>query len=422
MNWSSFPLELQEKILIQLPSCSIPQCKQVCKSWKDFIETKLNKNMFGEVPKFVKTVETIEVVDLGVDGKEREFDMLNVFENNIVFQSDDEYNREDYINLMVYNLVTRDTWTVGSIGPLAKEDTSINKTLLAINYKSNINLVRLGHKVLKVFSLETKAVVFEDIVPDTLCKIQLDQSSSRLILLYTMKIEVLSFNNNSFSRFSCNTQVPLHFDDYESAVENDVNVMCWESATYMSFPNLSHFETSEEDGKHQISAFVWKIDDQKKQIKRHKYFADFGSCLQLTYDKIALMGAFYVSSSFIVITEEDPSLNAESYNFLLKVLNEEGELLKRIQLNDHSFEMFGTYMYENRLVINSFGRRGKGETNVFNLKELLNSEANNNVSMKRFPELNLENSFYSLDCTSIVNVDPEEKEIIVSRLDFWVNG
>ena len=98
MNWSSFPLELQEKILIQLPSCSIPQCKQVCKSWKDFIETRLNKNMFGEVPKFVKTVETINVVDLGIDGKGRKFDLLNVFENNIVFQSDDEYNREDYIN------------------------------------------------------------------------------------------------------------------------------------------------------------------------------------------------------------------------------------------------------------------------------------------------------------------------------------
>ena len=166
---------------------------------------------------------------------------------------------------MVYNLVTRDAWTVGSIGPLVKKgrylDTSINKTLLAINYKSNINLVKLGHKVLKVFSLETKAVVFEDIVPDSLCKIQLDQSSSRLILLYTMKIEVLSFNNNSFSRFSCNTQVPLHFYDHDSAVENDVNFICLDSDTYMSFPNLSHFEINEENGKYQITAFVWKIND-----------------------------------------------------------------------------------------------------------------------------------------------------------------
>ena len=106
MNWSTLPSELQEKILTLVPSRSIPQCKQVCKSWKDIIETRLKKNMFGEVSKFVEKVETIEVGDLGDDGNEREFELWGACENNIVIKSDDRYNRDNYINLMVYNLVT----------------------------------------------------------------------------------------------------------------------------------------------------------------------------------------------------------------------------------------------------------------------------------------------------------------------------
>ena len=170
MNWSSLPPELQEKILILIPSCSIAQCKQVCKSWKHIIETRLNKNMFGEVPKFVEKAETtIDVGDLGID---EEFDILDANENNIVIESEDRYNRDNHIDLMVYNLVTKDAWRIGSIGPLANESedqlsTYMNKTLLVIYYKSDINLLRSRHKVLKVFSLETKEIVFEDIVPDT---------------------------------------------------------------------------------------------------------------------------------------------------------------------------------------------------------------------------------------------------------------
>ena len=248
MNWSSLPSELQEKILTLVPSRSIPQCKQVCKSWKDIIETRLNKNMFGEVSKFVEKVETIEVGDLGDDGNEREFELWGACENN---------NRDNYINLMIYNLVTKDTCRIGSIGPLANESEGvlyfhISKTLFAICYKSDINLLRSEHKVLKVFSLETKEIVFEDIVPDTVRKVQIAQSSSLLVLLHSTKIEVLSFNNNSFSRFSTNTQLPIHFEDDESGVEIDVNVTCWYSETSMSFPNFSHFEVNEENGKAKI--------------------------------------------------------------------------------------------------------------------------------------------------------------------------
>ena len=423
MNWSTLPSELQEKILTLVPSRSIPQCKQVCKSWKDIIETRLNKNMFGEVSKFVEKVETIEVGDLGDDGNEREFELWGACENNIVIKSDDRYNRDNYINLMVYNLVTKDTCRIGSIGPLANESEGvlyfhISKTLFAICYKSDINLLRSEHKVLKVFSLETKEIVFEDIVPDTVCKVQIDQSSSLLVLLHSTKIEVLSFNNNSLSRFSTNTQLPLHFEDDESAVENDVNVTCWYSETSMSFPNLSHFEVNEENGKYQISAFVWKINDEKKQVKRHKYYADFGSYLQLTHDKKVFWEAFYVSSSFIVITKDGH--DAKSINYLLKVLNDEGELLKTIQFNPR-FGYLGSYMHENRLVIHSLEEGVKFEMNMFDLRELLNSEANNNLSMKRFPGHVVNYDLVFSDDTSITIIDLEKGKLIVRRLDFWVN-
>ena len=80
--------------------------------------------MFGEVSKFVEKVETIEVGDLGDDGNEREFELWGACENNIVIKSDDRYNRDNYINLMVYNLVTKDTWRIGSIGPTVASYTS----------------------------------------------------------------------------------------------------------------------------------------------------------------------------------------------------------------------------------------------------------------------------------------------------------
>ena len=107
----------------------------------------------------------------------------------------------------------------------------------------------------------------------------------------------------------------------------------------------------------------------------------------------------------------------------LKVLNDEGELLKTIQFNSR-FGYLGSYMHENRLVIQSLEEGGKIEMNVFDLRELLNSEANNNVSMKRFPRFpghKVNNRFIFSDHTSITNIDLEKGKLIVRRLDFWVN-
>ena len=449
MDWSSLPNELQEKILSCLPASSIPQCKQVCKSWKDFIETRLNKNMFGEVPKYVKTVETIRLRDLGVLEKRRSgFCVKALFENNLVLSCDDRYNRKNYIHLLVFNVVTKDSWKVGNIGPLEKNMFEkdiyvyINKTLLAICYRSDNKQLDSEHKVLKVYSLEAKEIIFEEILLDRLRKVEIDQSSSMIALLYSTKIEILSFNDNLFSRFSCKTQIPINFDtcvtNFQTDDMYDDKITCLESATYLNFPFLCHCEVNDvneydedngvnegtndrEDLSIQTSAFVWKINDQKKQVRRHKYVADFGSCLQLTTDSIALMEAIYVSSSFVVILEETPSFHDTGvFLFWLKILNDEGDLVKTIPLKDHSFDSFGAYLYENRLVINSFELGGKGEMNVFDLGELLNSEANNNVTMKRFPELNHQHSEPLSNHSSIASIECAGMgKIHVLRLDFW---
>ena len=425
MNWSSLPLELQEKILIYLPRVSVPQCRQVCKSWKNFIETRLNKNMFGEVPKYVKTEETIEV---DVVGNKRKCYIKAVFENNVVFLSDDTYNRKNYQNLMVYNVVSKDTWRMGNIGPIsngrfAELYVYINKTLLAICYKSDINLLGIGHKILKVFSMDTKEILFEDMFPDILRKVQIDRSSSLLALLYSTKVEVLSFNNNLFSRFSCNTQVPVNFDscfiNFQDVVYDD-NYSCIWSTDHLMFPYLCHCEVNEEDAqeKTQTSAFVWKIDDQEKKVKRHKYFADFGSCLQLTYDKTAIEEAIYVSSSFAVVTVEPGE--EDDHLVLLKILNDDGELLRRIQLKNHTCDI-QVYTFGRRLVLNSPYSivESEGATNMFDLRELLGSDANNNVSVKSFPEINHNQGWNMLDFTSVARIEFENLKLKVTRLDFW---
>ena len=102
---------------------------------------------------------------------------------------------------------------------------------------------------------------------------------------------------------------------------------------------------TEENGKYQISAY-----------------------LQLTHDKKVLWEAFYVSSSFIVITKDGH--DAKSINYLLKVLNDEGELLKKIQLGDPRYGYFGSYVHENRLFIHSLEEGEKCEMNVYDLREL----------------------------------------------------
>ena len=96
-----------------------------------------------------------------------------------------------------------------------------------------------------------------------------------------------------------------------------------------------------------------------------------------------------------------------------------GELLKTIQFNPR-FGYLGSYMHENRLVIHSLEEGVKVEMNVFDLRELLSSEANNNVSMKRFPGHKVNNGLNFSDDTSITNIDLEKGKIIVRRLDFWV--
>ena len=134
------------------------------------------------------------------------------------------------------------------------------------------------------------------------------------------------------------------------------------------------------------------------------------------------MESIYVSSSFVMILE-DGYHDTGVFLFWLKILNDEGDLVKTIQLKDHSFDSFSASMYENKLVIHSFDRGGKGEMNVFDLRELFNPEPNNSVSMKRFPELNHKHSQQILNHSSITSIIDccGNGKIHVIRLDFWAN-
>ena len=61
----------------------------------------------------------------------------------------------------------------------------------------------------------------------------------------------------------------------------------------------------------------------------------------------------------------------------------------------------------------------EGATNMFDLRELLRSEANNNVSMKSFPEVNHNQGWNMLDFTSVARIEFENLKLKVTRLDFW---
>jgi len=127
------------------------------------LQTKLKNNKFGDAPKYIKTEETMKVGELGVVGDKSKCCIATTFKNFVVFTSGDTYKRENYTNVIVYNNDTKDIWKVGNVGPLlfgGNFDVKLNKTILAINYDSDINEFYYGdNDTLKVFSMESKEIL-----------------------------------------------------------------------------------------------------------------------------------------------------------------------------------------------------------------------------------------------------------------------
>ena len=431
MEWSSLPPELRVKIFLYLQGGSLHKCRQVCKTWNNFIleniwgsqdarevlEMKLKDNMFGEESNYVEASETIEVGDLGVVGDKSNCKIEAAFENFVVLSSDDTYRRKNYINVKVYNVVTKDIWRVGNFGPLFPEDNcltlavDLSKSLLSIVYGSD------ACSTINVFSVDTKEIIFEEVFSEDFGFIN-DKSSSLLALLFDSKVEVLSFNDHNFSRYSCTTDVPIQFywREYEDGVCH--------TYSHLEFPNLCHFQTIEDEGK---TVFVWIIDDFEKTVKIHKYVADLESFLRQS-DRLVVFDVLYVSSSFVVISKDQQTCS----RLCLEVFNDEGDLIKKIQLHSwftsqDSWSFFCLSIFENKLIVCNCEMvmiRNSGGKVLIDLGELLVPGENNNVSMKTFSELKLKQSLCSMNHSSVFSVAIEKAEQMepkmkVIKLNFW---
>jgi len=249
-----------------------------------------------------------------------------------------------------------------------------------------------------------------------------------------MKVEVLSFNNGFFSRYSCHSDVPIHFDDDDLDDNNEDNGgggVSWTYSNHLMSSNMCHLQYTDALDQGQIanfSAFVWKIDDKKKNVKRIKYFPDFGSCLQLREEKVFSVTATYVSSSFVVVTIEAHDVS------LLRVLNDEGELLRSVHLDGKINEFFGFFTHENVLFVESEYMDevevsySYGLMALFDLEDLLKPEQNNMPMLKIYPELMQEKGFHLTDHTSISSItivegdetkNKKKPKIRVIKLDIW---
>ena len=135
------PRSIVIEIFGQLSGGSLHKCRQVCHEWNNFIlenvwgsrygrkmiERRLEQNKSVEDLKFEKTEQ---ILDIGVNNLE----IRAGHEDQFVFICPDSFNRKKYVDLIVYNIKTEDTWKVAKFGPLRTEDDgSVLKPQVLLN-------------------------------------------------------------------------------------------------------------------------------------------------------------------------------------------------------------------------------------------------------------------------------------------------
>jgi len=352
-------------------------------------------------------------------GDRTRFFTAAVCENHVVLVSDDTENLESHINVKVFNVVTKDTWTVGNFGPLWVDYddilVSISKTLLSITFLSHFNEDGDACYDLKLFSMETREILLEDELYNIGCvRVDLSSSLPLLVILYETNVKVLSFDKDTYLRnrahteTSCYTDAPLHFDGWQGG--NGY------SYSNLEFPYMCHFQGIHDDcwEIRNTSAFVWKIDDGEKKVESHKFVADFDTYLRLSEELVAAV--HYISSSFVVV-----SMNRSSTPAALYVIDEGGAPIRKIQLNSLHADLFKNIYKNINVIIDS-----EMVMKWLYLGELLNPGENNNVSRTSFLELILEYSHSLMDHSTLSSIIIEDKgqmamepKIEVIKLDFW---
>ena len=301
------------KIFLLLPSDSLHKCRQVCRGWNNFIldniwksnygrkqlEDQLERN-WGATSNVLKYELSTEVFDSGF----KHSDIISAFGDYLVIAK--HAHGDDFPATVVINAITKDMWQLTMENEKFKgKEVFINDSILAIWSRDFF----AASATLKVWSVRSKEKLLDEVIPkfDHLV-FDLDRASSlpMVVLILQEKVEVLTFGETSIS------------SRYELAFDVDDGYQWYYSN--LVFPYLLHcFDNDEGDF---ISLFVWKIDDENKQIEHHTSIPNFDNLIHVTEDgmeSVLVENGIYIPFSFVVTTRN-------KRNWVIKILNDEGDL------------------------------------------------------------------------------------------------
>ena len=419
MNFMAIPDLVRVKIFLLLPSDSLHRCRQVCPGWNKFImeniwsskyarkqlEHQLERN-WGAGSDELKYEVSSEVFDTGVESCA----MLTASGDYLVLR---KLPHEDFPNIVVANVVTKTTWQVTMEPKFDTRNVCINDSLLAIwstaeDYDHDDDDTEWPGYIatLKVWSVRSKEILLEEVIPNFEHLVfDLDRSSSLSMIAVILrdKVEVLSFDDTSISRF-------------ELAFDLDIG-WSWHFSN-MVFPYILHcFDNNQDEF---ISICVWKIDDEKKQMESHKSLPRFDNCHIVTsehdIEEVYLVdNAVYVSSCFVVT-------NCYKGKCIITILNEEGDFIREVKVNINRPDWFmnaNILIHGKRLFlkINSVNC----EIFKFDLKELLTLESNQEGFYKLVPlKQGSIDQLIVTNKTSIASVTENgEGKIKIQKMNFW---
>ena len=421
MDLLALPESITLKIFLELPGNSLHQSRQVCHGWNSFIlgniwksqygmkmvEKRLEDNWSVKEPKYEETVEIIDIGNFNFSH------CKTASENFLVFESKED--DEKFRTLHVFNIKTKQVQSFENIGPAAYIHAKVSDNILAVLYQKHF---KSSKSTVKVWSNKTYELLFEEEFYNLHCML-LDEKSDILSLIQSDKVEVLFFDGSTFSRSRCISEYPLW---------NEVII------ERIAFPYIlfCHYEYC----FHTMS--MWKLDEKKKEVTQFRFFEVFEEFLDGAEEgekEFSLTDATYVNSLFVILgtedyTEDEGRLPGRGHSdfmatSVIKVINDEGELLRRFQLNGEFDSGNIVLINEHRLVVDFAHYNDEESVHMFDLRHLL-SPGSDEIPYAKFnlkkSDLDTHHvSCYVINKTSIsmFSSTVEAKSIQMKMLNFW---
>ena len=249
----------------------------------------------------------------------------------------------------------------------------INNKILAATFPETSTNV-------KIWSISTRKVLFEEDSNKVIWNMFLHSSSSWSLLVIILKdeVELLKFQNETLVSINrCFT-----------------SLFAYANLSFSSFV-FPHVLIGQYHGKeYGYSISVWNVAEK---IFFYKYLHNIYNVTDGNRNTIS--EASYVSSSFVIATskESDDNQWTEMFNCIIKVVNDDGELIREIVLDD-KFDKFNSPLMNIKLHFNGNWLLVEHlQDCVFfklDLKELLDLEAKDEVPCKKLNQLQLESDLF----------------------------